>query len=643
MRVRSASTTLVATAAIALLGLTMQATVALAGPEWTRLRSANFILEGNVPERDLRAVARRFEQFREVLNRLLPNASLVTPTPLTVVVFAYNRDFKPVLPLFNGKPIEAAGYALTSPVGTSITLCLEYGERAYPVINHEYGHLLISNAVPHLPVWASEGLAEYYKTFELSADGKKAVVGSPPTAAELAELQGRYLIPISDLLSVGHDSELYNVSKNRGRFYLQSWALVHYLLLGSPARKGQFDQYINRVAAGVPAAEAFKATITGADTLDAELTQYVSNLTFGAIQYTFQQKVADDKTYTAERMAPADVESAMGHLLLRQQRYDEARARFTAALKLDSKASSAHTGMGLVELIQGRALEALPSLRKGADYGVDSVLAHYALGLSALRCRSAECAAQQAGYEAARRAFQRAVELLPEFPDALSYLGYTELATGSSLADAEKHLTAAIKLIPGREDYRFNLAQVFMRGQQFEQAQALLGPIAASPDATQSAQARELLGRLAAMKNAAAAARAVNSLEAAPPSPTSSGPPAATGTDTTGAAKYRPVYRKTLEGERRTEGTLVSIECQRSGVVLVLRDTAGSHRFAVPSFDKVQFITYRDDLKGSITCGPQAAVLQIYLTYRQPAAGDAPLAAGLEGIAVAVEMLPKDK
>ena len=643
MRVRSASTTFVATAAIALLGLTTQATAAWAGPAWTRLRAPSFTLEGNVPESDLRNVALRFEQFREVLNRLLPNASLVTPTPLTVVVFAYDRDFKPVRPLFNGKPIEAAGYALTSPVGTSITLCVEYGERAYPVIYHEYGHLLINNAVPHLPVWASEGLAEYYKTFELSADGKKAVVGSPPTAAELSELQGRYLIPISDLLSVGHDSELYNVSKNRGRFYLQSWALVHYLLLGSPARKGQFDQFINRVAAGAHPADAFNAAITGVNTLDAELTQYVSNLTFGAIQYTFKEKVASDRAYTAEKMAPADVESALGHLLLGQARYAEAQARFASALKLDPKNSPAHTGLGLIELHQGRVLESLPALRKGVECGGDNVLAQYSLGLAALRCRSAECEAQQAGYEAARRAFQRAVELLPDFPDALSFLGYTEMATGSSLADAEKHLRAAIKLIPGREDYRFNLAQVFMRGQQFEQAQALLGPIAASSDATQSAQAREMLGRLAAMKNAAATSRAVSSLQAAPPSPPSSDTSTAGGRPATGAAKLVPLYRKTLEGERRTEGTLVSIECPRSGVVLVLRDTAGSHRFAVASFDKVQFITYRDDLKGSITCGPQADGLQIYLTYRQPGAGEAALSAGVEGIAVAVEMLPKDK
>ena len=79
MRVRSASTTLAAAAVLRPSCLAARTGAALAGPAWTRLRSPNFTLEGNVPESDLRAVARRFEQFREVLNRLLPHASLSHP------------------------------------------------------------------------------------------------------------------------------------------------------------------------------------------------------------------------------------------------------------------------------------------------------------------------------------------------------------------------------------------------------------------------------------------------------------------------------------------------------------------------------------------------------------------------------------
>ena len=618
---------------------------AIAGPEWVRLRSPNFTLEGNVTERDLRAVARRFEQFREAMNRLLPNASLVTPTPLTVVVFAYDRDFKPVRPLYNGKPIDAVGYAQGSPVGTSIAICLEHGEQVYPVIYHEYGHLLINNAVPHLPVWANEGLAEYYKTFELSADGKKATVGMPLTALELSQFQGRALIPMSQLLSAGHDSALYNVSTDRSRFYAQSWALVHYLLLGSPARKGQFDRFLNRVAAGMPAAAAFTESIIDADKLEPELTQYVAQFSFGAMQFTFKDKVAGDRDFSAEKMSPAEIECALGHLLLRQQRYPEALARFSAALTLNPSLAAAHTGMGLVEFAQDRISQALPALRKGVEYGGDNVLAHYSLGLAMLRCTTAECDPQPQREEAAREEFLRTTELCPNFPDALSFLGYTEMTTGASLEAAEKHLTAAIKFIPGREDYRLHLAQVYIRTKQFEQAQALLGPIAASLEGTQRAQARDLLGRLADMKNADTASRTITSF-GEPSAPSASRPESTLPNESrppSGAGKRMPIYRKALDGERRTEGTLETIECGRNGFGIVVRDASGVHRFSAASLDAIEFITYRDDLKGRVACGAQPAGMKVYLTSRTPVSGSPPLPAGTEGIVVAVEYLPKDK
>ena len=160
------------------------------------------------------------------------------------------------------------------------------------------------------------------------------------------------------------------------------------------------------------------------------------------------------------------------------------------------------------------------------EHGGESVLAHYSLGLAALQCRSAECEAQQATEEAARKEFLRTVELFPDFPDALSFLGYTEMSTGASLEDAEQHLKAAIKLIPGREDYRFHLAQVYMRMRRFDEAQALLGPIAASREAAQRERARQMLAQLATMKTVPAAPSTITSFDAPSTSSTSSDAPA---------------------------------------------------------------------------------------------------------------------
>jgi tetratricopeptide (TPR) repeat protein len=602
------------------------ASVRAAG-EWVRVRSTHFTIEGNASGRDLRAVARRLEQFRDVLGQLVPSSRLVTPTPLTVVVFAYNRDLKAVSPLYRGKPIDLGGYAVVSQVGASVAMSLEAGEAAYPIVFHEFAHLLISNAVPRLPLWASEGLAEYYGTFWLSADSRRAIVGRPLSKDQLDLMVGRSLIPMSQLLAAGHDSSLYN-GPDQNRFYVQCWALVHYLLLDNQARAGQFTTFINRVAAGAPPETAFSETIRDVGTLESELSDFAHQLTFGSTQLTFPERVASDERFVEERMSPAQAEAGLGQLLVGLRRYDDARARFAAALKLDPDTASAHTGLGLIELVQDRPLPALPLLRKGAELPGSGATAHFALGLAALRCDSPDCAKQGGGPDTARSELLRAVEILPEFPDALSYLGYAELASGASLDDAERHLLAAIGFLPRREDYRLHLAQVYLARRDFAKAQSVLGPLAASsPDAATKERARQLLGRMADMRIAAAARN----------DPATTSPPQG------GAATLTPLYRTVLDGERRVDGTLEAIECPRPGLVLVIRDATGSHRFTAPSFDKIQFVSYRDDLKGSVTCGPQAPASQVYLTFRLPGNGEPTLAPGIEGVVVAVEFLPRAK
>ncbi len=62
---------------------------------WTSVRSKNFFLVGNAGEKDMRKVAARLEQFREVFTRLLPGAKFQTPVPTTVIVFKSMSSYKP--------------------------------------------------------------------------------------------------------------------------------------------------------------------------------------------------------------------------------------------------------------------------------------------------------------------------------------------------------------------------------------------------------------------------------------------------------------------------------------------------------------------------------------------------------------------
>jgi TonB family protein len=496
------------------------------------------VIEGDVSEKELLGVARRLEQFREVLARGFgAGVRLTTPTPLTVVVFARQRTFKPVQPLYNGKAERVGGYAEVTNIGTSIAISLDGGTQVYAAIYHEYAHLLISNAIAGAPAWLNEGLAEFYGTFELSSDGRRAELGRPILPARIEGLRARRL-PLSDVLAA--DEDTYARSADRSLLYAQSWALVHYLTLGNPARARQYADFIGRLRAGTPADAAFSAAFPDRYKLEAEVADYVNQYSVRTAEVRFSEKVAADVTYRATPMRPAEVEATFGHLLLRQQRHAEAEARFTRAVALDPATATAHTGLGLLRMMQGKGPEALAPLWKGVELADGDAMAHFALGIAALRCGSEQCAQQRGGVQTARRELQRAVEILPEFPEALSSLATAELATATDLSSAERHALDAVGLLPGRDDYRYLLAKIYTSQRNYPKARDVLVRLTQVSQGTEwKAMARSRLAELARAENAAQAPAAAASAAppaagsgATPPPPQSkpnlSGPTAAT-------------------------------------------------------------------------------------------------------------------
>ena len=468
--------------------------------DWIRLRSANFTFEGNVGEQDLRAVAQRLEQFHTVFALMFPSAKLVTPTPVTVLVFRRAGDIKTVAPRFDGKPVELAGFAESSTMGDSISICLEYRDEAYSVAYHEYAHLLIRNAVWSLPLWLNEGLAEYYSKFEMSEDGTKAILGRPLSASYIELLRAR-LLPVSEILAADEGSKLYNVNVgvDRHLFYGESWLLVHYMLHGSPDRTREFEDFVRRLTAGLPAAAAFDEAFPHPERLGTELSAYVHQPALKAKGVVFNDRLAGASDFTVTRMTPAEAEASIGLELVRQRRLDEAKPHLETAAHAPQTAA-AQTGLGLILALQGKTLEAIPALRKGVELADDDAMAHYALGYVALQCKTPDCLPAQGGSEAAAREFQRAVALVPRFPEALMYLGYAEEA-GGHLDAAERHILEAVAMLPGREDYRLKAGEIYIRQENEAKAQEMLGPIAAaSPNEPSKVRARALLGNLATLR-----------------------------------------------------------------------------------------------------------------------------------------------
>ena len=79
------------------------------------------------------------------------------------------------------------------------------------------------------------------------------------------------------------------------------------------------------------------------------------------------------------------------------------------------------------------------------------------------------------------------------------------------------------------------------------------------------------------------------------------------------------------------------IECTRTGgVTLVVRVNDAIQRFAAPKFGDIDFITYREQKGGSISCGERKPPESVYVTWMPLATPSA----GVAGRPVAVEFLP---
>ncbi|HZH34666.1 MAG TPA: hypothetical protein VEX64_07485, partial [Pyrinomonadaceae bacterium] len=207
---------------------------------WTSVSSRNFHLIGDAAESEIKQVAVKLEQFREIFRQIYPKAKLDSRIPTRILVFKNRDSYKPF------KPIRADG-----EIDDLITGHFQAGEDvnyiAFSGVNdlagtdstlfHEYTHFVINNTYgrTNIPLWLEEGFAAYYQTLRMENNGKAIVGKLSPVYLQI--LQEEPLIPFETFLSIDNQSlHLQADSRTRNIFYVQSSALLHYLQQGDKNR-----------------------------------------------------------------------------------------------------------------------------------------------------------------------------------------------------------------------------------------------------------------------------------------------------------------------------------------------------------------------------------------------------------------------
>jgi tetratricopeptide (TPR) repeat protein len=609
---------------------------------WTIVHSRNFTLVGNASEKDIRQVATRLEQFREAFTRLLSSARFETPVPTTVIVFKSKSSYKP----FNDR--DNAGYFLKGDDVNYITLTTEAGgENPLSIIYHEYVHLLVDNNLGNVPDWFNEGLAEYYRSFDIEEDRKVHLGELIPY--HLQSLREEKLLPLRTLFAVDHYSPYYNEGSKRGTFYAESWALVHYLILGNEGkRRPQLSRFLELIAANVALDAAFKQAFQmDIEALEKELKNYISGHTFRMQIATFERKLEFDNEIKSNPLTEAEAQAYLGDLLLHANRLNDADTRLQQALALDPKLTMAQSSLGIVRMRQGRFAEAREFLQSAVKDNSASYLAHfyYAYALSREAMDSNEMVSAYAPQTAAlmRSELEKAITLNPSFPGSYSLLAFVNMVTGQELDKSIELLKRAQAFSPGRADLRLMLAQIYMRQEKFDLTRQTLEPLVAGKDRRMQSQAQSLLAAIKSHEERMARYKAGPTGEPAFKKQSEVEAVAKTVQPEMSPADYlREALRPVAAGEERIQGLFVRLDCDSKGTAyFVVQAGDRQYKFRATSLERVQMIAYTPDAGSEVSCGPRKTQNNAVLTYR-PSKDAKDLKAKIDGDAIAVELVPKD-
>ncbi len=307
-----------------------------ADPKWVKLRSANFELFTSAGERAGRQTIQLFERTRGFFERALQR-ELSNSMPVRIVLFRSKKEYRPYQPWET-----AAAFYRPGPDGDLIVLVA--GNESSTAI-HEYVHLLVRHSGLQLPLWINEGLAELYSSMQQV--GGKVVVGHAPQGV-IAALREEKWVPLEQVLLADHDSRHYTEKERAGKFYAESWALTHMLML-SQEYQPKTTELLPMLTAGTPSVTALE-TVYGIpiEKLQRELQSYVRQDRLTGFIIDFKLEKSAERP-SAEPATGLEIGLLLADLLAGSEKTEEARSLLQQVSSEYPEAPGPYEGLGFLE------------------------------------------------------------------------------------------------------------------------------------------------------------------------------------------------------------------------------------------------------------------------------------------------------
>jgi tetratricopeptide (TPR) repeat protein len=466
-----------------------------AGPgSWVEVRSPHFAVVSNAGDKEARKTALQFEQIRALFREALPMAQDHSGPLITILAVKDDKSLEELLPDYWAKGhARPAGLFVSAMNQFYIAIDLDIeGTNPYETIYHEYYHSLTAPYYPDMPTWLSEGLADFFGNSRI--DGKTAIVGQASPEL-LYQLQNNSMIPLDTLFHADHSSPYYNEDSKATMFYAESWALVHYLMLGdNAAHRPMLMAYLQALDAGATEDEAAKRAFGDVKKLQKDLENYARRNSFYQGQYPAPAQISEQDLHS-RAISEADVDAYKGGFFVTRGRSEDAETILEAAIKLDPKNARAYQNLAITQYSLGDRPEALASASKAIEFDPESMIARY---LRAYLTFNESPEASNPQIEADLRA---AIAGDPDFAPPYGLLAVYMAGQEENLPQALEVAKKAIAMEPGNAQFQLSEAQVLMRMKKFEDARAALVRARASASNSQeSLQAEMYLSSLDEME-----------------------------------------------------------------------------------------------------------------------------------------------
>jgi len=249
--------------------LAIALTLVLAGalhaqPRLQEFSSRYYSVHTNAKPQDIRPHAAHMDEvfaaFRKRFGRVFRNKGRAQPT---LYLLDERQDYIATLGTFGIDATHSGGmfFSRGGDSGLATWVAGQDPDSLWRTLQHEAFHQFAHQYIgPTLPLWANEGLAEYFgDALLVNGKLKLGIVNQRRLRFVRAAIDAGTSMPLSDLINITSPQWHANMSDpTRSQLqYAQSWSLVYFLVHGDPRYRSAFETYLNALGRGFDHNQAY--------------------------------------------------------------------------------------------------------------------------------------------------------------------------------------------------------------------------------------------------------------------------------------------------------------------------------------------------------------------------------------------------